>query len=146
MRQRRMEVERHKILIVDDNEDLSKALRIILRSQGYLTALAVDGVSAISQAKKETPDLIILDLGLPAGDGFKVMERLSNIESLASIPIIVLSARDAATNKSQALQAGAKAFFQKLADNAEMLDAIKNLIEESESGSAEPFLEVGGLG
>jgi DNA-binding response OmpR family regulator len=136
-------VEKHKILIVDDNEDLSKALRIILRSQGYLTALAADGVSAISQARKEIPDLIILDLGLPAGDGFKVMERLSNIESLASIPIIVLSARDAATNKSEALRAGAKAFFQKPADNAELLDTIRTVIQESEVGSAEPFLEVG---
>jgi DNA-binding response OmpR family regulator len=139
-------VEKHKVLIVDDNEDLSKALRIILRSQGYLTALAVDGVSAISQAKKEETDLIILDLGLPAGDGFKVMERLSNIESLASTPIIVLSAKDAATNKSEALEAGAKAFFQKPADNAELLEAIRNLIQESEAGSAKPFLEAGSLG
>lgn len=138
-------MEKHKVLIVDDNEDLSKALRIILRSQGYLTAIAVDGVSAISQAKKETPDLIILDLGLPAGDGFKVMERLSNIEALASIPIIVLSAKDAATNKGEALNSGAKAFFQKPADNAELLEAIKVLIQESEAGSAEPFLEVARL-
>jgi DNA-binding response OmpR family regulator len=136
-------VEKHKVLIVDDNEDLSKALRIILRSQGYLTAIAVDGVSAISQAKEEKPDLIILDLGLPAGDGFKVMERLSNIESLASIPIIVVSAKDAATAKSEALKAGAKMFFQKPADNAELLEAIRTVIQESEIGSTETFLEAG---
>jgi DNA-binding response OmpR family regulator len=136
-------VEKRKILIVDDNEDLSKALRIILRSHDYLTAVAVDGVSAISQAKNEKPDLIILDLGLPAGDGFKVMERLSNIESLASIPTIILSAKDAATTKDKALEAGAKAFFQKPADHAELLDTIKTLIEESKAGSAETFLEVG---
>jgi len=127
-------MEKRKILIVDDNEDLSKGLRIILRAHDYVTATAADGVSAISQAKNEKPDLILLDLGLPAGDGFKVIERLSNIESLASIPIIVLSAKDVATNKDRALKAGARAFLQKPADNAELLGSIKSLLEESTSG------------
>lgn len=127
-------MEKRKILIVDDNEDLSKGLRIILRAHDYVTAVAADGVSAISQAKSEKPDLILLDLGLPAGDGFKVMERLSNIESLASIPIVVLSAKDAATNKERALKAGARAFLQKPPDNAELLGSIKRLLEESTSG------------
>jgi len=127
-------MEKRKILIVDDNADLSKGLRIILRAHDYVTAMAADGVSAISQAKNEKPDLILLDLGLPAGDGFKVIERLSNIESLASIPIIVLSAKDVATNKDRALKAGARAFLQKPADNAELLGSIKRLLEESTSG------------
>jgi DNA-binding response OmpR family regulator len=127
-------MEKRKILIVDDNEDLSKGLRIILRAHDYATAVAADGVSAISQAKNEKPDLILLDLGLPAGDGFKVMERLSNIESLASTPIIVLSAKDVATNKERALKAGARIFLQKPADNAELLGSIKKLLEESTSG------------
>lgn len=127
-------MEKRKILIVDDNEDLSKGLRIILRAHDYVTAVAADGVSAISQAKNEKPDLILLDLGLPAGDGFKVMERLSNIESLASTPIIVLSAKDAATNKERALKAGARAFLQKPPDNAELLGSIKRLLEKSTSG------------
>jgi DNA-binding response OmpR family regulator len=132
-------MKKRKILIVDDNEDLSRGLRIILRAHDYVTATAADGVSAISQAKNEKPDLILLDLGLPAGDGFKVIERLSNIESLASIPIIVLSAKDIATNKERALKAGARAFLQKPADNAELLGVIeqllvKRLLEESTSG------------
>jgi DNA-binding response OmpR family regulator len=134
-------MEKRKVLIVDDNEDLSKGLRIILRAHDYITAVAADGVSAISQAKNEQPDLIILDLGLPAGDGFKVMERLSNIESLAAIPVIVLSAKDAGTNKEKALKAGAKAFFQKPPDNTELLDAIEQLLQESRRGSSEIFIE-----
>ncbi len=133
-------MEKRKILIVDDNEDLSKALRIILRAHGYFTALAADGVSAISQAKNEKPDLIILDLGLPAGDGYKVMERLSNIDSLASIPIVVLSAQDAATNREKAVAAGAKAFLEKPPDNAELLATIENALEDSRS----PLLEEAG--
>lgn len=121
-------MDKKKILIVDDDEDLAKGLRLRLRANNYATVLATDAVSAISQAVKEMPDLVLLDLGLPAGDGFLVMERLSNIESLASIPIIVLSARDPQTTQERALKAGAKAFFQKPADNAELLSTIQNVL------------------
>ncbi len=93
-----------KILIVDDNEDVSKGLRIFFRAHDFTTILASDAVAAISQAKNENPDLIVLDLGLPAGDGFVVMERLSNIESVASIPVIVFSARDEQGHKERSLQ------------------------------------------
>ena len=124
-------MDKKKILVVDDDQDLLKALRVRLRAQNYATIFAIDAVSAISQAKNETPDLIILDLGLPAGDGFVVMERLNNVDSLASIPVIVLSARDAQANKERALKAGAKAFFQKPADNDELLAAIQRTLAES---------------
>ncbi|HEX9263484.1 MAG TPA: response regulator transcription factor [Candidatus Binatia bacterium] len=118
-----------KILIVDDNEDVSKGLRIFFRAHDFTTILASDAVAAISQAKNENPDLIVLDLGLPAGDGFVVMERLSNIESVASIPVIVFSARDEQGHKERSLQAGAKAFFQKPVDPAVLLSAIQQVLE-----------------
>ncbi len=124
-------MEKKKILIVDDDEDLLKGLRVRLRAQNYAIVFATDAVSAISQAKNEKPDLILLDLGLPAGDGFLVMERLNNVDSLASIPIIVLSARDPQANKERALKAGAKEFFQKPADNDELLAAVKTTLEEA---------------
>lgn len=123
-------MSRKKILIVDDDQDLLKGLRVRLRAHNYATVFATDAVSAISQAKNETPDLILLDLGLPAGDGFLVMERLSNVDTLASIPVIVLSARDPEANKEKAFQAGARAFFQKPADNEELLSAIKTTLGE----------------
>ena len=124
-------MEKKKILVVDDDQDLLKALRVRLRANNYATVFAIDAVSAISQAKNETPDLIILDLGLPAGDGFVVMDRLNNVDSLASIPVIVLSARDAQANKERALKAGAKAFFQKPADNDELLATIERTLAGS---------------
>lgn len=124
-------MQKKKILIVDDNEDLSKGLRVFLRAHDYAAVIAADAVSAISQAKNEKPDLILLDLGLPAGDGFKVMERLNNVDSLASIPVIVLSARDEEANKDRSLKAGAKAFFQKPADNNELLASIKRILTQS---------------
>ena len=119
-----------KILVVDDDQDLAMGLRVRLRANNFSTVFATDAVSAISQAKNETPNLILLDLGLPGGDGFLVMERLNNIESLASIPIIVLSARDPQANKERALAAGARAYFQKPVDNDELLTAIQRSLGE----------------
>ena len=114
-----------KILIVDDDKDLLRGLTFRLRANGYETVIATDGYSAMSVAQKEKPDLIILDIGLPVGDGFTVMGRLGNHPSLALIPVIVLTARDSQINKERALKAGAIAFFQKPADNDKLLAAIK---------------------
>jgi DNA-binding response OmpR family regulator len=137
-------MDRKKILIVDDNEDLAKGLKVFLRAHNYATVVAGDAVSAISQAKNEKPDLIILDLGIPAGDGYLVMERLSNIDALAAIPVIVFSARDQETHRERSLNAGAKAFFQKPADNDVLLAAIEELMLEQAGLHRFRAAEVGG--
>lgn len=114
-----------KIMIVDDDPDLRQALKLRLRANHYDTVHAVDGYSAIALAYKERPNLIILDLGLPAGDGFVVLDRLQRDDKLSSIPVIVLTARDPQSSEQRALQSGAAAFFQKPADNAELLEVIR---------------------
>lgn len=114
-----------KILIVDDDPELRHALKLRLRANHYDTVHAVDGYSAIAQAMKEHPDLIILDLGLPAGDGFIVLDRLQDDDKLSCIPVVVLTARDAQGNEERAIKAGATAYFQKPADNTELLDVIR---------------------
>jgi DNA-binding response OmpR family regulator len=114
-----------KILVVDDDPDLLRALRLRLRANNCEIATAADGYSAIATAQKERPDLILLDIGLPAGDGFKVLERLQNSDQLAGIPVIVLSARDPQGNKERALKAGATMFFQKPVDNEELMHMIR---------------------
>ncbi len=121
-----------KILIVDDDDDLRRGLNIRLRASGYQVVFAADALSALSMAKKEKPDLIILDLGLPAGNGFTVMERLSDIMPVASIPIIILTARDSASSEERSLTAGAVAFFQKPVDNEVLLAAIKKALGPSD--------------
>jgi DNA-binding response OmpR family regulator len=117
-------VAKKKILIVDDDRDLLLALGVRLRKSGYAVVSAMDGVSAIATARQEAPDLVLLDLGLPAGDGFVVLERIRSLIPLAATPVIVLSARDAASNKDRALKLGAAKFLQKPPDNEELLDAI----------------------
>jgi CheY-like chemotaxis protein len=99
-----------KILVVEDDLDLLRGLNVCLRTNGYNVVAATDGISAISVARKEEPSVIILDLGLPAGDGFSVMERLKSLIPLAHIPVVVLTGKDPAGNLERALTAGAQAF------------------------------------
>jgi two-component system cell cycle response regulator len=117
-----------KVLIVEDDGDQRLAISIRLRATGYTTAFAADGVGAVSAAQRERPDLILLDLGLPAGDGFRVLERLRAIPQLSGIPTIVLTARDAASSEDRALDLGAVAFFQKPVDAASLLGAIRQVL------------------
>jgi DNA-binding response OmpR family regulator len=131
-------MDKPKILIVDDDANLRRALKIRLRANHYDTVQASDGYSAIAVAQKEQPNLIILDLGLPAGDGFVVLERLRDSDSLSSIPVIVLTARDPQSNKQQTLQAGATAFFQKPVDNSELLAVIRESLPSTWQGTALP--------
>jgi DNA-binding response OmpR family regulator len=131
-------MDRTKILIVDDDPDLRRALKIRLRANHYETVQASDGYSAIAMAQKEQPGLIILDLGLPAGDGFVVLKRLQDSDLLSSIPVIVLTARDPQFNEQKTLRAGATAFFQKPADNRELLDVIRATLPNTWTGSTLP--------
>jgi DNA-binding response OmpR family regulator len=121
---------RKKILIVDDNQDIRLGLHVRLKANQYDTFFAADAVSGVAEALKHLPDLIILDLGLPGGDGFTAMESLNKIPTLAVIPIIVVSARDAVGNQKRAYEAGAKAFLQKPVNDAELLAVIRQSLAE----------------
>jgi DNA-binding response OmpR family regulator len=118
-----------KILIVDDDPDVRLGLQLRLKANQYDVLLAADGVASISEARKNKPDLILLDLGLPAGDGFSVLERLKANASLSSIPVIVLSGRDRVGNRDRALKAGAKTFLQKPIENDKLLAVIHLVLE-----------------
>jgi DNA-binding response OmpR family regulator len=127
-----------KILIVDDDPDLRQALKLRLRANHYETVHAVDGYSAIAQAYKEHPSLIILDLGLPAGDGFVVLDRLQDDDKLSTIPVVVLTARDPQSHEQRALDAGAAAFFQKPVDNSELLEVIRATLSQAATSTGLP--------
>jgi DNA-binding response OmpR family regulator len=118
-------MNRAKIMVVDDDPDLRQALSLRLRANNFDTVNVCDGYSAIAMAQKEHPHLIILDLGLPAGDGFSVLKNLQEYPALAVIPVVVLTARDPEGNEKRTLESGAIAFFQKPADNEELLGVIR---------------------
>jgi DNA-binding response OmpR family regulator len=128
----------NKVLIVEDDADVRLGYHVLLKAHHYDTLFAADSVTAVSEARKHQPDLIILDLGLPAGDGFIVLERYRSNAYLSVIPVIVVTARGLYGNKERALQAGAKAFFQKPWNDHELLLTISRLLGQSELPVSEP--------
>jgi DNA-binding response OmpR family regulator len=122
-------MDRKKILVVDDDPQMRLALQVRLRANQYDTIFAEDGVGSIMEARTHSPDLILLDLGLPAGDGFSVLERLNAIDGLSSIPVIVMSGRDRLASRDRSLKAGAKAFLQKPVNNAQLLSVMQHFLE-----------------
>jgi len=101
-----------------------------LKANGYGVVFAGDGIAAVSVARNEVPDVIILDIGLPGGDGFTVMERLGSILPVAQVPVIILTARDISGNEARARAAGAIAFLQKPVDNDVLLETIQEALAQ----------------
>jgi two-component system KDP operon response regulator KdpE len=126
--------KRHsKILIVDDDADLSRALGLRLRANHFETLSAGDGYSALSLAQAEQPDLVLLDLGLPGfATGASVLKHMRTFSSLASIPVIVLTGRDLRDYKQSVLELGVAGCFQKPFDNEELLDLICRCLQPHE--------------
>ena len=116
------------VLVVEDDPDVRLGYQILLKANHYETCFAGDAMAAVSEARKHQPDVIILDLGLPAGDGFVVLDRFRANMNLAMIPVVVVSARDVHGNKDRALKAGAKAFVQKPWNDGELLGIIAQLV------------------
>jgi DNA-binding response OmpR family regulator len=83
----------YKILIVDDEPDLTETLTVMLVNRGFVVLIASDGNDGLIKAKDEQPDIIILDLMMPKMDGFEMIKRLKSDEATNAIPVIILTAR-----------------------------------------------------
>lgn len=120
-----------KILIIEDEKELVLGLATLLKSQGYSIIAAYDSLFGISLAHKEKPDLIILDLGLPAGGGRYVLENLKKSIETFDIPVFVLTAQQGADLEEKVKQAGAAAYFHKPFDPELLLSQIKNIFNNT---------------
>jgi len=123
-----------KILIVDDERDIVKALTIRLQSSGYHTVVAFDGAQGVFMAHKERPHLIILDIRMPAGDGFSVAEKLKESKRMSRIPIIFVTGSPERNAEERAREVGARYFIKKPYDPEELLDAVRRALETKPSG------------
>jgi DNA-binding response OmpR family regulator len=116
-----------KILVVEDDKDIRQLLHMQLTAAGYDTAFATDGASALGVARRERPDVIVLDLGLPAGDGFVVMDRLRSIADLEMVPVVVITAREQ-TEGEKAVQLGARSFLSKPFRGDEVVAEVRRVL------------------
>jgi len=122
-------MEKRKILIVDDERDIVKALMIRLQTSGYEVVYAFDGAQGVFMAHKERPDLVILDIRMPAGDGFSVAQRLGESVPTFKIPIIFLTGSPEKDSEQRAQELGARFYIKKPYDPEELLDAVKRALE-----------------
>lgn len=119
-----------KILLVDDEKDLVTAVSFRLTAEGYDVISALDGQSALDTAKREKPDLIILDLMLPKVNGYKVCGLLKADMRYSRIPIIMFTARVQEADKKMGEEAGADAYITKPFEAAALLARIKEFLGE----------------
>lgn len=118
----------HRILVVDDEEDIVALVKMRLEAEDYEVLVAFDGQEALDTAKKEIPDLIILDLMLPKIDGYKVCRMLKFDERYKKIPIILFTARSQGSDRDLGTEVGADAYLTKPFDPKVLLDSIKGLL------------------
>jgi DNA-binding response OmpR family regulator len=117
-----------KILLVEDDQDLLHSMHVRLKANHYDVAFASDAIACMSEARRFEPDLIILDLGLPAGDGFMLMQRFKQIPTLAHIPVVVVTGQDPRHCRHRMMEAGARSVMQKPVDNALLLATIRKAL------------------
>jgi two-component system alkaline phosphatase synthesis response regulator PhoP len=122
--------QKKKILIVDDERDIVKALMIRLQRAGYEVVTAFDGAQGVFMAHKEKPDLIILDIRMPAGNGFSVAQRLKRSMHTFTIRVIFLTGSLEKNAEKKAMALGARFYIKKPYDPEELLDAVKRALEK----------------
>jgi two-component system KDP operon response regulator KdpE len=131
------------VLVVDDEPPIRRFLRAGLEDQGYVLIEAATGNEGVVQAATRSPDLVLLDLGLPDVDGFEVVRR---IREWSSIPIVVLSARERDGDKIRALDAGADDYVTKPFSMGELLARMRAALRHRERGrDEEPAITAGDL-
>jgi two-component system cell cycle response regulator len=130
-------MSRKRILVVDDSAVIVKSLSAKLQKAGYDVLPAMDGSEAVSAARKEKPDLILLDISFPPDvahgggvpwDGFLIIDWLHRIDEAKTIPIIVISGGDPAKYEERSYKAGAVAYFRKPVDNEQLLATIQKTL------------------
>jgi DNA-binding response OmpR family regulator len=132
----------YKILVVDDNLIVLKAFELKLRTSGFEVFMATDGAAAVSAARVNRPDLVVLDINFPPDvggsgmqwDGFIIMQWLRRFQEAANIPVVIMTSGDPAEFQQRAINYGAVAFFQKPINYDEFLLAVHRAVTNRPTG------------
>jgi len=119
-----------KILVVDDEVDLVKTISFSLERMGYTVLVSHNGEDALSRARKESPDLILLDIMLPKLDGYKVCRLLKFDERYKHIPILMLTAKTQEKDRTLGMETGADEYITKPFDVDELMEKVKSYLNK----------------
>ena len=117
-----------KILIVDDEPHIVKLISVRLMAKGYKVLFANDGMDCVKIAKREVPDLILLDIMIPHGGGIRAFEKLLQLDITRNIPVIFMTAYPKAEIKTQVMRMGANGHISKPFIGTEMEETIQNVL------------------
>jgi DNA-binding response OmpR family regulator len=123
-------MNKKRILVVDDEADLVETLRFSLELEGYDVLAAYNGEEALNQARKEIPDLMLLDLMLPKLDGYKVCRLLKFDEKYKHIPILMLTAKTQEKDKLTGMETGANEYITKPFEMDELMKKVKGYLNK----------------
>ncbi len=117
-----------RILLVEDDPAVMRAMSYMLEKEGYEVLTAMNGLEGLTKVKEENPDLLILDVMLPGIDGFEVCHRLRAEPQTAQLPILMLSAKGQEADKSMGLQVGANEYLTKPVERLVFLGKVEALL------------------
>jgi two-component system, OmpR family, KDP operon response regulator KdpE len=138
-----MSENKSTVLVIEDEEQMRKFVRLALTAQGYRVIEAANGEDGLKQAISYTPDLVILDLGLPDIDGMEVARRL---REWSTAPILIVSARGQESHKVEALDQGADDYLTKPFGTGELLARIRVALRHAARGAQDPAVTSATLG
>lgn len=118
----------YKVLVIDDDPSINKLVQIVLRKEGYIVLEALNGLRGCKIARRERPDLIILDIMIPDIDGFEVFRRIRLDPDTKDIPVLFLSALTTEDAIQRGLCMGAKGYITKPFSNERLIDAIEEIL------------------
>ena len=122
-------MNKKRILVVDDEAELVKAIEIRLKQADYEILTAYDGLEGLEKAQKEKPDLILLDILMPNMDGYQTLQKLKEEESTKSIPVIMLTAKSQVDDVTKAADLGANDYIVKPFNHITLLEKIHKALE-----------------
>ena len=115
------------VLLVEDEDNITEAIRFLLTRDGWHVEAHADGGTAVQRIREREPDLLILDLMLPGRNGLDILRELRSEDRFATLPVLMLTARGQAQDRDLAEQAGVSRFMTKPFSNAEVLEAVREL-------------------
>lgn len=128
-----MPPKKPKILIIDDDKELTAAFASFLREGGYLPLAAHDAVQGLMFAQRETPDLILLDMMMPAGGGMGMFDKLARSPKTQAIPVLVVTATTDLKTERDAMGHGAAGVLHKPVDREVLLRTVKELLDAADA-------------